>query len=323
MRKRIWALSLPLWLVSCADTVQYIAPDPEPDPVVVPTYQDVLSQWESQLRSLDFVDPVESVPTNSNDPDYDNFIQNQEFKEGRTISLVWEADQVTVTNTQADRGVDITVSGGYVEVRNLESEAGADDARGKVTYRLSGEGVGQFKIYSNKKFQLVLDQLSLTCPDGPAISIQEKKRCFITLADGSLSQLADQEQYASDTQPTAEDEKGCLFSEGQLIFGGRGELRVLGRHQHGIASDEYVRIHPGCVIQVEAVRDGIHAKQQYHQTGSIVRSYALRDAVQSDSLGIQITGGYLYLAGQRCLTADGGGQILISEPARTACVNMP
>lgn len=317
-----------LLCVSCADTYQYVAPDPvplEPAPVIVPSFDAVSQIWEEMLPSSSYVDPVETLPTDEQDPDYDNFLEHQDFK--RIVSIIWQGSDVFVDNPQADHGVSVTSDGGYVVVRNVESEHGADDARGKVTYHLSGmSDAGQFKVYSDKKFQIVLSQLTLSCPDGPAISIQHKKRCFITLADGTSSILTDGEVYATDAQPQtpdakAEDQKGCLFAEGQLIFSGGGALSVIGRHQHGIASDEYVRIHPGCRLDVQAVKDGIHTKLQYHQSGGIVRSYALRDGLQSDTLGVRLTGGYLYLFGKRSVTTGGNGTIQAAPPAQICLVN--
>lgn len=323
---------------ACADTVQYI--DTETDePVALLTYEEAMERWQQMAPFSAFVDATETVPTDPLNPDYDNFLANQDFKAGRVVNITWAGEQVTVQNPQADKGVIINTQGGRVTVLNLESEEGADDARGKVTYYLSGRSDnGQFKVYSNKKFQIVLDGLQLCCPDGPAISIQRKKRCFVTLADGSDNALADGAVYASDAETGAEakasqgvgtvdaggndelgseqeDEKGVLFSEGQLIFGGNGCLVVTGRHQHGIASDEYIRVHPGCRIAVCAVRDGIHAKEQYHQTGSLVCAYGQKDGLQSDSLGITLGGGALYLYGQRPYAAGGGGELWQSPAA--------
>lgn len=320
---RTLGLLLPMMLwASCADTYQFILPEdvPEPEPSEPISYDEVLQLWENTLPSSSFFEPVEVVPVDPEDPDFDNFLENQDFKPSRTVTLTWNGSTVTVDNPQAEKGVEIEVNGSRVNVRNLESEAGADDARGKVTYCLKGQSSdGQIKVYSNKKFQLLLDGLDLTCGDGPAISIQHKKRCFVTLADGSSNVLTDAESYASDALDAAaqiEDEKGCLFSEGQLIFSGKGQLRVVGRHQHGIASDEYVRVHPGCQITVQAAKDGIHTKQQYHQSGGLVRSYALKDGLQTDSLGVTFTGGFLYLFGERPLTTNGEGKLQMTSQAR-------
>lgn len=309
-----WAALL---LAGCADeTNPFVAPEREHH-ISLPPYGQIYSQWETQLPSGNYKEVTEVIPTDMNDPDYDNYIENQDFKTSRTVTLTWQDDHVLVDNTQEAKGVEVEVNGAYVVVRNLESEEGLDDARGKVTYRLTGtSNHGQLKVYSNKKFQLLLDGLSLKCTDGPAISIQHKKRCFVTLAPNSENYLSDNEYYASDQNPMGEDEKGCLFSEGQLIFGGEGRLMVHGRHQHGIASDEYVRVRAGSRIEVEAVKDGIHTKEWYHQTGGIVRSYAIKDALQSDSLGIRLSGGLLYLFGERGLTANGGGQVEVTLPGQ-------
>ena len=67
--------------------------------------------------------------------------------------------------------------------------------------------------------------------------------------------LADASSYST---VTGEDEKGCFFSEGQLIFSGTGALTVTGNYKHGICSDDYVRLRSGSNITVaSAVKDGI------------------------------------------------------------------
>ena len=305
--KYIPVASSVLLLVSCADTNQYIE---VPDPIVRPTYAETLTQWESLLPAASFVDAIEVVPIDTLQPYYDDYIENSEFKNGRVITLQWNGDQVSVDNSQSEKGVKVTVNGTRVIVENLETQLDADDARGKVTYRLKGQSQnGQFKIYSDKKFQLQLDGLHLTCSDGPAINIQTKKRCFVVCNEGTDNHLADGVVYASDAiaQPL-EDEKGCLFSEGQLIFYGPGHLTVTGLHQHAIASDEYIVMHSGCDVTVaDAAKDGIHAKEQYYQIGGMVRSYANKEALQSDTLGIQLQGGYLYLCGSNAYKTGGNG----------------
>lgn len=313
-----------LSLASCADTEQYIGDD---DTVVRPAWDKIVQQWEATLPSAGFIEPNEVVPTDELDPDYDNYIENQDFKQGRIVDLVWTNDSIMVSNPQADKGVVVTTNGTFALISNTESSADADDARGKVTYRLSGKcSDGQLWIYSEKKFRLLLDGLELTSREGSAINIQSKKRCFVVCQEGTVSKLCDNESYLTDNVDPegcfppfgyGKDEKGCLFSEGQLIFYGPGRLEVQGKHQHGIASDEYIFVHPSSNITVTAVKDGIHSKEQYQQTGGIVRSYAEKDALQSDTLGIQVRGGYLYLFGERGMTANGGGQISVSEPGRT------
>jgi len=321
MQIRYYLLAtLPL-LVSCADTERYYE---VPDVPVRPTWDETLTQWETLLPMADFAEVTETIPTDTLQPHYDDFIENQEFKTGRVITIAWTGNTVTIDNPQEGKGVKVTANGARVVVENLVSQADADDARGKVTYRLQGQSAdGQFKVYSDKKFQLQLDNLDLACTDGPAISIQTKKRCFVVCNEGTTNHLQDGAVYASDAQtaPT-EDEKACLFSEGQLIFYGPGELTVQANHQHAIASDEYIYVHGTSRITItDAAKDGIHTKEQYYQSGGIVRSYAEKDALQSDTLGIDITGGFLYLCGSRAVKTAGLGTLSVTPPARIASIS--
>lgn len=315
------AVHAALLLTACADTERYIAEAEAPQPK---SYDEVLALWEAELPSNTLVDAVETIPSDTAMSDYDDYLENQEFKAGRVVTIEWNGDVVSIDNPQVAKGVKVTAQGGYVTVENLETSDDADDARSKVTYLLKGSSAkGQLKVYSQKKFLLRLAGLDLTCPDGPAISIQKKKRCFVQCDEGTVNVLTDGATYASDAvAEPAEDEKGCLFSEGQLIFSGTGALTVNGKHAHGIASDEYIHVHSGCRITVhEAAKDGIHTKFNYRQTGGLVRSYATKDALQSDSLGIRLEGGYLYLYGERPMTADGGGTVTQGSAAQVVKIS--
>lgn len=322
-RRFVSLMAVLTMLVSCADTERYIAEEENPSesPVLL-TFEEVMARWDEELPSAGFVDVVETIPSSMTMEDYDDYVENQEFKTGRVIGITWQDDKVLIDNTQAEKGVKITAQGGYVVVENLETSEDADDARGKVTYLLKGTcNNGQLKVYSHKKFMLKFAGLELTCPDGPAISIQKKKRCFVYCEEGTVNVLTDGAVYASDaTEEPLEDEKGCLFSEGQLLFCGKGQLTVHGLHGHGIASDEYIHVHSGCNILVrEAAKDGLHSKMNYRQTGGMVRSYATKDGLQSDSLGISVEGGYLYLYGERAWSSGQTGTMEVKEPGRV-CV---
>ncbi len=71
------------------------------------------------------------------------------------------------------------------------------------------------------------------------------KRVFVEVKTETENYLADASSYST---VTGEDEKGCFFSEGQLIFSGTGALTVTGNYKHGICSDDYVRLRSGSNI---------------------------------------------------------------------------
>lgn len=100
---------------------------------------------------------------------------------------------------------------------------------------------GSLKIYGEKKTLLNLNGIELTSLIGPAINNQCKKRLFVNLASGTENKLTDATKYSDDhyylngNTSDSEDRKGCLFSEGNLIFSGTGSLIVAGKKKHGIA----------------------------------------------------------------------------------------
>ena len=61
-----------------------------------------------------------------------------------------------------------------------------------VEYILSGTATdGSFKAYSEKKFKLTLNGLSLTSAQGAAINIQSGKRVFVEAVDGTVNTLTE------------------------------------------------------------------------------------------------------------------------------------
>ena len=131
--------------------------------------------------------------------DNSDFVDNETWS--ASISITWNGTDVTVTGT-AD-GVSVANTNGYVTITSTAKN---------IEYIVSGSGTGQLNIYSDYKFKLSLEDLTLACSDGPAINNQSSKTCYAVL--GGSNTLSDGSSYAS----SSEDRKAALFSEGQLIF---------------------------------------------------------------------------------------------------------
>jgi len=188
----------------------------------------------------------------------------------------------------------------------------------KIVYHLSGTSAdGSFKIYSDKKYVLLLDNLTLTNSKGAAINSQSKKKCTMQLV--GTSNLTDAKKYS--TTPDGEDEKGTIFSEGQIIFSGDGTVNVTGIKKHAIVSDDYVEIQSGTVNVVSAASDGIHANDYFQMSGGTYKSRATTgDGIDADAGYIKIKGGLIDIElttadtkGLKCdsiLTMTGGEVVL-------------
>ncbi|MBQ7422085.1 MAG: carbohydrate-binding domain-containing protein [Prevotella sp.] len=243
-----------------------------------------------ELTSFDIVvdqtalNETESVP--SDDEDY---LENNTF--GTTIQIAYNGSTASVEGS-AD-GVTVTTDGANVTVNST--------VKG-INYVLSGStGDGMFKIYSEKKFQLTLNGVSINNNDGPAINSQSGKRAYVVLADGTTNALSDGSSYAA---VDGEDQKATLFSEGELLFSGSGALNISANTKAGIASDDYILFRPGNNIYVKSTAgNGIKANDAILIKGGVINvetSATAAKALSSDGF-VTISGGRTTL-----LTTGGG-----------------
>lgn len=262
--------------------------------------------WDDMADS-DFEDTSERVPTDENEDEYEDFIENSSFTS--QIAIAYNGTSATVTG--AAEGVTVTTDGAHVTVSST--------VKG-VEYILSGTATdGSFKAYSEKKFKLTLNGLSLTSAQGAAINIQSGKRVFVEAVDGTANMLTDASSYTNTVD--GEDQKACFFSEGQLLFSGSGELTVNGNHKHGICSDDYVYLHSGVRITVaSAVKDAIHANDKIVMNGGLVKLTPSGDGMDCEDGSIDIRGGLLKAnitgAASKAVKAEtditvAGGQLLL------------
>lgn len=228
---------------------------------------------------------TETIPSDNED-----YVENNSFTS--TINIVYSGTTATVSGSVD--GVSISVSGADVTVTST--------AKG-VNYVLSGTASeGAFKMAvgdSDKKFRLTLNGVSINNSDGPAINIQVGKRCYVVAADGTYNSFTDGTSYALST----EDQKGTIFSEGELLFSGKGHIKVSANTKAGIASDDYVMIRPNTNIYVKATKgNGIKSKDGLLIKGGVVNVETTGTAAKGLS-----TDGYFQMDGGRVTAITTGG----------------
>ena len=249
-----------------------------------------LQDFDISLNTAALTNETENIPTDENDESYEDYIEHSSFSE--TVSIVYADNEATVS-TLPD-GVEATVDGAGVIINST--------IKG-VAYELKGSSSnGYFKIYSEKKFHLTLNGVSLTNPTGAAINIQSGKRVFVTLADGTSNSLVDGTSYNT---PDDEDEKGTFFSEGQLVFNGKGSLEVTGNKKHGIVSDDYIRFRTGTNIYITASNGhGIKANDYVAIGGGVLNIEVSGTAKK----GISSDGYVLVSGGRTTILTSGDGE---------------
>ncbi len=211
--------------------------------------------------------------------------------DSETVSVVYNGSSVSVINPLAFEGVSVNFDGADVVVNSL-----LDDR--KIDYELSGStSDGMFKIYSDYKYNLILNGVNITNTDGAAINIQSGKKCDLILEDGTVNTLEDGSSYAE----SEEDEKSALFSEGQIIFSGTGSLNVTSNSKHAICSDDYISVEEGTITVASAAKDGIHVNDYFEMSGGTLNIKATGDGIDGDEGYILITGGEITIS---CASSD-------------------
>lgn len=206
MKIRIFtALLFPLIMASCAS-----------DPDVLGDYfaslgDDATAEEELARYGL-AVDTTSLSETETVPTDDEDYIENNKFT--KSIYIVYAGDTAYISGNAS--GATVTAKGADVTISSTVK---------KMDYHVSGSSPdGCLKIYSDYKFALNLDGVSLANSDGAAINIQSKKRGFIVLTDSTVNTLSDGTAY-TDTV-AGEDMKAAMFSEGKMLFsGGNRQVR--------------------------------------------------------------------------------------------------
>lgn len=198
-----------------------------------------------------------------------------------TVVINYSGTSAAISNPYQSDGVAITVAGADVTVKSTNTAK-------EIVYLLSGTASkGSFKIYSEFRFNITMKSLSLTNSVGPAINIQSSKKGTINTLAGTTNNLVDGVTYATST----EDQKGTLFSEGQLSFVGTGTLNLTGNNKHAIAADDYIAVSETNIIIKSAVKDGIHANDYFLMDNGTITVTSSGDGIVAEEGYVALNGG--------------------------------
>ena len=237
----------------CGGMVSCVNDDTDFDDIIA-DYQVEPASIELDYSALD--EPADVVVTDENDSAYNDYVENTEWD--KIVRITFNGNEATVQNSV--RGVIVSADGAHLTIINMS---------GPVQFVVNGTTPdGSLKFYGDKRFQVLLDGADITNPHGAAINNQGGKSMYIVLADGSVNRLCDGETY---TMVDFEDQKAALFSEGQVIFSGKGTLNVQAVGRGGIRSDDYIRIRPGVKINVNSTAlDGLRANDGIIIDGGVI-----------------------------------------------------
>ena len=257
----------------------------------------------SCLKTPDELDEIEIILPDNNVV-FNTNTQNITVKNAVTIAF---ADGQTIVNNPFENyGVSVTVNQQNVTISStvLETEL-------EVNYVLSGITTnGSVKIYSDYRFGLFFNGVSIQNPTGAAINIQSGKRVSVTLVDNTSNRLVDEGLFI---MTEGEDMKGTFFSEGQLRFDGNGSLLIYGNFGHALRVDDYIQINSGNITINNATQDGIHCYNYFQMNGgNIIINKTKSDGIECDRGYVAINGGAIKVNNSGSVGLKSAENIVIS-----------
>ena len=102
-------------------------------------------------------------------------------------------------------------------------------------YVFSGELNGKIVVDLDKdtKVRIILNNVSITSNDGPAIYGNASDKIIITLDENSTNTLVDSSKYSNE-----EEWKGTISSNDDITINGSGKLNITGNFKNGIQSNK-------------------------------------------------------------------------------------
>lgn len=221
---------------------------------------------------------------NSTDNTAPTAAQQQESSGGGQAEQAQAAEEktyeaeVVMSGSPTVSGSNVTVSGGVVRIT-----AGG-------SYHITGSASDAqicVDTATEDKVKIVLDGVDISCQSGPALLINEAKRCTVELADGSYNRLSD----GGDDRIN----NGVIFSNDTLRIKGSGTLEINSGNAHGIASDDDVIIESGTYV-INSVKSGIFAHDDITITGGDLDIKGGTNGIKSKGT-INIKGGRTIVSG--------------------------
>ena len=145
---------------------------------------------------------------------------------------------------------------------------------------------------SAAKVQLVLDGVSITNADAPAIYVLSADKVFVTTASGSSNELTTTGEFAAIGDVTNVD--GVIFAKDDLVLNGQGTLTI-NSSASGVVGKDDVKI-TGGTYNITATEHGIQGKDSVAIADGTFNITAGTDAIHAKN-DEDLTLGYAYIAG--------------------------
>jgi len=165
------------------------------------------------------------------------------------------------------------------------------------TYVFSGTlADGQICVDAGKEdmVHIVLNGITISSSSSAAINGVQSEKIILTLADDTINEVSDGEEYQYADADTDEP-NAAVFSKDDIAINGGGSLKVTGNYQDGIRSKDDLIIVSGS-LDVTAKEDGIKGKDSIVVKDAAITVDAGQDGMKSNN-DTETDKGYVVLEG--------------------------
>lgn len=197
--------------------------------------------------------------------------------ESVTFKRIVSIDVAKKTSNADGKEISVSFTDKGVEIAGTVTEP--------VKIVLSGSMKGTVSIEKSEgDIALVLNNLTVTAMDGPALVSNSKLKTYVVLENNTKNVLTDSKERDVNTK------KGAVYSKGSLIFSGGGSLSVDASYKNGIYSDDYISIKSGTIDVSVSARDAVRSINGFIMSGGNLRITGTGSAIDEESKGIKVDG---------------------------------
>ncbi|MBR1422435.1 MAG: carbohydrate-binding domain-containing protein [Ruminococcus sp.] len=182
-----------------------------------------------------------------------------------------DAETITVSDGQT---IDITEEGVYI---------------------LTGTAMNctvRIEVDSEEKIQLVLDGVSITNDDFPAIYVVNADKVFVTTVEGTENELSVTGQFVADGDTNTD---AVIFAKDDIVLNGLGTLNITSSYSNGISGHDDMKI-TGGTYNITSALDAIEANDSILIADGTFNITSSKDGLHCEN-DDDDTLGYIYILG--------------------------
>lgn len=202
----------------------------------------------------------------------DSVIDTSELFSDRDLEQSVDRASATQINLESDKDVTLNTQGIYIlsgEVKNVTIVVDAPE---------------------DAKIQIVLDGVSITNEDSPAIYVKAADKVFVTSTDSSKNYMEVSGTYVADGDTNLD---AVIFSEADITLNGTGTLQIVSTNGNGISSKDDLKI-TGGVYNINSSGDAIEANDAILINDGDITIDSGKDALHSEN-DEDTSLGYIYI----------------------------